>query len=709
TSHQLPSYISAMSSRRVPLEKRQRTETSCDKCKVRKQKCQKPRGEETCTYCADHNIKCVTSQARKTRLYGSVEGLSMRLALLEGLVKGLLPEADLSSIPEMQALGQRLGIPLPLPEEGLPRKSDSDTKPEEESTARPDQQGQMQYIGRNSSFFFHLQLRALLQHRYTPQRFVMMGGSEQNSNSSRASDRMTDPERLLLSSTDPAALPVLVDCFFRGIHPDFPVIHEPSFRESFQTWLVSPSSMDHSWLCSLCCIFLLARRICPVYVSTDQEARWGSQVQQFLPRVLLTSSVSAIQALLLAALHLHHTSHRDACWSLTGTAVRIGFAIGLHRDSIRSIQTPIPKEFRKQLWWVLFAFEQMQVSSHDRPGAINEDYSVQSPQLSMTGMAGQHPQDYFVWFASLTRLFARACRLPRDIGDTALEGLLSPTARLLRDLARWDSSLPSHLSIRNMEEPPQSLQRAVLLLHANKSYVVTLVCRSALLFRAKVTSENAAKTLPVTTMSMSAQCVESGRSLCHVLLKLEKIRKFNAVSWWDCYYAFSSALVLVLDVFCDVMQKSRTSTSESQILLKQLAATMSRQIGNQMMPGSLRKWAEITIELNTIIEEFVSMGAPWQRPRQVPTQAMQANISAAGHMLAFCGFDELSTYGGSYPIIDEVRSPRYVVDASPGPSDQGAAPQQSIIHNMEDGHMWQALNWDDIGAMFWHDHPPIFS
>lgn len=698
-----------MSSRRVPLEKRQRTETSCDKCKLRKQKCQKPRGEETCTYCADHNIKCVTTQARKTRLYGSVEGLSMRLALLEGLVKGLLPEADLSSISEMQALGQRLGIPLPSPEEGLPGKSGSNAKPEEESTARPDQQGQMQYIGRNSSFLFHLQLRTLLQHRYTPQRFVLMGGSEQNSDLSRAADRMADPDRLLLSSTDPTTLPVLVDCFFRGIHPDFPVIHESSFRESFQTWLVSPSSVDHSWLCSLCCIFLLARRICPVYVSTDQEARWWSQVQQFLPRVLLTSSVSAIQALLLAALHLHHTNHRDACWSLTGTAVRIAFAIGLHRDSIRSIQTPTLKEFRKQLWWVLFAFEQMQVSSHDRPGAINEDYFVQSPQLSMTGMAGQNPQDYFIWFASLTRMFARACRLPRDIGNTALEGLLSPTARLLRDLARWDSSLPSHLSIPNMEAQPQSFQRAVLLLHANKHYVVTLVCRSALLFRAKVTSEDGSKTLPVTTMSMSAQCVDSGRSLCHIVLKLEKIRSFNAVSWWDCYYAFSSALVLVLDVFCDVVQRPRTSTSESQMLLKQLAATMSRQTKNQMMPGSLRKWAEITIELNTIIEEFVSMGATWQGPRQVPTQAMQANNSAAEPVLAFCGFDELSTYGNSYPIIDEVRSPGYMVDTSPGASNQGAVPQETFMHNPGHGHMWQGLNWDDIGAMFLHDHPPIFS
>ena len=102
----------ASSSRRVPLDKRKRTETSCDKCKSRKQKCRKEPGQEACRYCIVHNIECLTTQPRKKRLYGSVEGLGTRLALLEALVKGLLPEADVSSTEALRQLATSHGILL---------------------------------------------------------------------------------------------------------------------------------------------------------------------------------------------------------------------------------------------------------------------------------------------------------------------------------------------------------------------------------------------------------------------------------------------------------------------------------------------------------------------------------------------------------------------------------------------------------------------
>lgn len=159
------SHASASSSRRVPLDKRKRTETSCDKCKSRKQKCRKEPGQEACRYCIVHNIECLTTQPRKKRLYGSVEGLGTRLALLEALVKGLLPEADVSSTEALRQLATSHGIPLP-DAAAHDAQGDQDDSGEGEGddtvSLLPDQQGQVQYIGPGSSLSFHIKLRTLV-------------------------------------------------------------------------------------------------------------------------------------------------------------------------------------------------------------------------------------------------------------------------------------------------------------------------------------------------------------------------------------------------------------------------------------------------------------------------------------------------------------------------------------------------------------------
>ena len=60
TTATTPTGTSSSASRRVPLDKRKRTETSCDKCKSRKQKCNKQPGQDACRYCIVHNIECLT-------------------------------------------------------------------------------------------------------------------------------------------------------------------------------------------------------------------------------------------------------------------------------------------------------------------------------------------------------------------------------------------------------------------------------------------------------------------------------------------------------------------------------------------------------------------------------------------------------------------------------------------------------------------------
>jgi len=244
-----PTATSSVNSRRVPLDKRKRTETSCDKCKSRKQKCRKEPGQDACRYCLLHNIECLTTQPRKKRLYGSVEGLGNRLALLESLVKGLLPEADLNDLDDLRQLGSSLGIALPGSGDGHGsggQNDGSDKEGDDQMSLLPDQQGQVQYIGPASSFSFHLKLRSLVG-AGALRSFVLFGrnaadqehmepGDDHHSLSTPSAvsnvDHSSPAGARVLASAQPSEVPSLeslIGAYFDHINPDFPVLYEGTF------------------------------------------------------------------------------------------------------------------------------------------------------------------------------------------------------------------------------------------------------------------------------------------------------------------------------------------------------------------------------------------------------------------------------------------------------------------------------------------------
>lgn len=334
-------------------------------------------GQEKCQHCQKYGYDCVVTKPRKQRLYGSLETHSAKVVLLESLVKGLIPEADLSDVDSMEDMARSLGIPVPSTSSSGTRGSAAhargDAKTDSEEHLVRDLQGQAQYIGRASSYTFQMILRGLVgssRHAGPAGRMYLFGPNPANiaarpgsSGTGAGSDERLDVQSITSASPPSTGLPSspegpdaghglmlsLVRAYFDFVNVDFPVLHEATFLEQLDGWFRCPAAADQVWVCSFLCVLILGRRHARVSVNDEQAARWWSGIQSVLSKVIFTSSLTSVQGLMLTALHLHNTSSRDICWTLTGAAVRIGFAIGLHRHGVEIDGTPLNKEMRKRV------------------------------------------------------------------------------------------------------------------------------------------------------------------------------------------------------------------------------------------------------------------------------------------------------------------------------------------------------------------------
>lgn len=638
--NQHASPTSTSNSRRVPRELRQRTERSCDRCKTRKQKCSTWPGQKKCQHCHKYGYDCVVTKPRKQRIYGSVETHGAKVALLESLVKGLMPEADLSNVDSMQQMARSLGIPVPEAASSAARGSSvraaGETGYEEDERLVHDLQGQDQYIGRASSYIFQMTLRGLVGsgHNGPAGRMYLFGPNpahtsrhDGSSGAAASGDETLDiksitsvpspstgpspsPER---AHTDQSLIFTLVRAFFDHVNVDFPVLHEATFLEQLDAWCRCPTAVDQIWVCSFLCVLILGRRHSSVPVTEEQEESWWCRIQSLLSKVMFTSSLASIQVLMLTALHLHNTNSRDICWTLTGAAVRIGFAIGLHRDGVEVVGTPLAREMRKRVWWTLYAFEQLQVSSHDRPSAIDSPaHLARSPRETILGMGTHSIPEYLTWSNRSVVLLGSACRALPDVAKDGYSGPLSPAAGVLRDLARWRSALPQHLSTDSIDAMPPSFQRPLILLHVQHHYIVSLISRYALLSRFRSLSTDSTKPFPDSIPSISDTCIESSRLSCRLLLKLDSIKDFNAVTWLDVYYLYSSCLVLALSIICDTNEGKCSSATDDRLLLGECMDLAAKHLKNPVVPGTMRRWLNVVGELNAMVAEFTSSRAPKQ-------------------------------------------------------------------------------------------------
>jgi proline utilization trans-activator len=101
---------------RIPDHLRRRALVSCDRCKKRRIRCSRSSGtdaQEACQSCLEAGVNCESTLPRKTRIYGSVETLSVRYRVLDALIKGLYPHKDTNNLETLYAIAEAHDIALP--------------------------------------------------------------------------------------------------------------------------------------------------------------------------------------------------------------------------------------------------------------------------------------------------------------------------------------------------------------------------------------------------------------------------------------------------------------------------------------------------------------------------------------------------------------------------------------------------------------------
>jgi hypothetical protein len=560
-------------------------------------------------------------------VYGSLEHVGTRIRLLEAITKGLVPEADLSSNDELRRLGTSLGIPLPPDyvadaSSSGPVEADDRLTVEKATPLLPDQQGHVQYTGPASSFSFHTKLGSLFE-THPANEFVMFGPNAAGPDAQSSPHTATSDAAVRLSASRDSAQPLgsnessilpdltvskdLIQAFFTHAHASLPVLHETSFRATFEIWSCTKDDTNACWSVTLLCVFMLGSKVNHQPISVEQELAWWHQVQLRLPAVLFTTDMAALQALMLVALHLHHTSHRDACWNVLGAVVRIAHAIGLHSDEATAQLPPLTRELRRSIWWTLLAFEQLLVSSLDRPSAVDVlRFMVGPPDERVLGLV--NPPEYSKWSASLVKLLGSACRARTSHSQSSSNdetfGPLSPSLSALRDLQRWKQLLPRFLQPEAKDTTAPCYLRPILLLEVQYHYAVIVLTRSVLLEHATAVSRDLRWPHSEGPRTLSDGCRASGTSLCRTLVEMHENGCFDSVNGFDMFYAITGASILVLEIA--IMLREGNDHMEISTLLQKMAMLAEKHVRNRKMPGTLRKWATLISELHGMTKKFCS-------------------------------------------------------------------------------------------------------
>ncbi|KAF6518442.1 hypothetical protein HZS61_002520 [Fusarium oxysporum f. sp. conglutinans] len=178
----------------------------------------------------------------------------------------------------------------------------------------------------------------------------------------------------------------LAEVFFDNIYgQSYHLLHKPSYMRKLKNDTLPPVLV--LTVCAVAARFTsnpLVSSSGPAFLRGEE---WASHARDICTRRYEWPNLTILTCLLILGLHEFGTCQGDRSWALGGQAIRMAFALQLHKDleydpsgrnGTKTQLSFIDREIRRRIMWACFLMDRFNSSGTDRPMFIRED-TIQIP------------------------------------------------------------------------------------------------------------------------------------------------------------------------------------------------------------------------------------------------------------------------------------------------------------------------------------------
>ncbi|GJN66631.1 hypothetical protein PLICBS_000650 [Purpureocillium lilacinum] len=171
----------------------------------------------------------------------------------------------------------------------------------------------------------------------------------------------------------------LAEVFFDNVYGQaYHLLHKPSYMRKLRNDALPPVLVLS--VCAVAARFTPNPKISPSARPFLRGEEWASQARDICTKRYEWPNITILTCLLILGLHEFGTCHGGRSWALGGQAIRMAFALQLHKDleydPLCRNKTPlsfIDREIRRRTMWACFLMDRFNSSGSDRPMFIKEE------------------------------------------------------------------------------------------------------------------------------------------------------------------------------------------------------------------------------------------------------------------------------------------------------------------------------------------------
>ncbi|KND92104.1 putative transcriptional regulatory protein [Tolypocladium ophioglossoides CBS 100239] len=403
----------------------------------------------------------------------------------------------------------------------------------------------------------------------------------------------------------------LAEVFFDNVYGQaYHLLHKPSYMRKLKNNALPPVLVLS--VCAVAARFTPNPKISPTARQFLRGEEWASHARDICTRRYEWPNITILTCLLILGLHEFGTCHGGRSWALGGQAIRMAFALQLHKDLeydplCRSGKTPlsfIDREIRRRIMWACFLMDRFNSSGSDRPMFIKEEsIKIQLPvrekcfQLDMPaqtvsldgsiprsespdekqmiqaranmGVAAYTIRSVAIWGRIVTYLNQGG----KEMDSQPMWSAESDYAKLVEDIDKFARTLPSafQYSLENLElQITEKTASQFLLLHLSAQQNTLFLSQAAVAFANSRARLEAPKDF---VSRVSARAFAAANRISEILRDSEQSQCCISAPFAG-YCAFSSTTMHIMGIFSGNPAVKATAETNSGVNIKFLRKLM---------------------------------------------------------------------------------------------------------------------------------------